>query len=303
MLLATISFISFIVLILPILQGTVVTELVAPSIQSKTKSEKMMTADSSKSTIGSAVHHDIFDKETHPFDNQVLAKENFTPCNDTDLLGKTIPFCGRSLVFTGPRHGSTWFVNNIENCSYSQQDGTFGTLHEHSELWIQGRNSKVANLSLYEAEQYIIHNGSLKLFPWPWSTRAQDSKSLVNHCAKHNVPLILLERDVRHAFRSMIVAITTERWNANKILEKEHPDPFEADRAVLLANKMINSGHRQWKNFESRMTQHAVSVAKFLASNNFPYDRVIYDSFVKSDSIFLPNANCKIRNCNFVNQK
>lgn len=214
--------------------------------------------------------------------------------------GTDIPYCGHSLVIAGPRHGSTWLVNNIENCSYSQSDGTFGNLHDKSELWIPRPQNLVSNISVYQAEKYISHNSSLKLFPWPWRAFKNDSERLLQYCVKHKIPIVLLGRDVRQAFRSMVLARETNRWNDNNIRNTLIFNSSLIENVEQTVAEKIKLRTNDWVTFNSQMKQHALSVANYLDKNNFSFDRVAYDSFVKEKEIVLPNSHCKIRNCNYV---
>lgn len=229
------------------------------------------------------------------------SRENFKDfAQSSRQKNNSLPYCGHSLVVTGPRHGSTWFVNNIENCSFSHPDGTFGTLHDQSELWIQRPYSKVANLSVERVEHYVAHNVSLKMFPYPWRTRQHDAKRLLLYCIKHNIPVILLQRDVRHAFQSMVIAKKTNRWNDNA-KSSVNSNSNQTRIIVQSVNNMIASAHKEWTQFEKHMNLHHESVSAFLDLHNLPYDRVIYDHIVNKLHVELQNAQCRIRNCNYVN--
>lgn len=266
--------------------------------------------------------HDLFDSKTLRDSNQNMStlsdtyqsnepqtglleprtvpKQNVNNMATAGSDTSAIPYCGHSLVVAGPRHGSTWFVNNIENCSYSQADGTFGTLHDESELWLQRPHSMVANLSVSQAEKYISQNSSLKLFPWPWRTFRKDSQRLLQYCVKQKIPVILLERDVHRAFRSMVLAKETNRWNDNNVQSSSSSDSILVERVEQMVAEKIEFRSRDWVTFESQMKHHALSVASYLDKHNLPFDRVAYDMFVKAEHIVLPSSQCKIRNCNHV---
>lgn len=224
-----------------------------------------------------------------------VQRKNIASSDNTSSL----PYCGHSLVISGPRHGSTWFLNNIENCTYSQPDGTFGTLHDESELWIPRPNSKVLNITISEAEHYIIHNVSLKMFPWPWRTYQNNSRRLLHHCKRHKIPIILLQRDPLQAFRSMIIAEVTNNWNKNTIqnyqYKEDHTDHFER-----LIKKHMEGREKDWKKFHFHIKQHVASVHAYLDLHKLPHDLVSYEKLINLKIIYLPNAGCKIQNCNFI---
>lgn len=212
-----------------------------------------------------------------------------------------IPACGHMLVFTGPRHGSTWFVNNIENCSYSQPDGTFGDLFGHSELWVDRKKGFVSDLTVNEAVEWLQSNTSLKMFPVAWNKRQPFASQLVLNAHSERVPIVLLARDVRNAFRSMLVSTETGRWKENAVHSQNpqrHQDDLDEFDSVV--DNLIQNNDPKWRYFKSKMTSHLNAARDFLNRKRIPYDLVTYDEFVDIESVVLPNANCVIRNCNFI---
>lgn len=220
---------------------------------------------------------------------------------------KSLPGCGHVLVFTGPRHGSTWFLNNVENCTYTNSDGTFGKLHDYSELWVPRPFSNVMNMSVADAQDWIVHNVSLKIFPWPWRNRPEDAKQILLHAVKHGVPIVLLERDVYQAYRSIMLALRTKRWDDNARRTGNGVDTALSDKEDLnkvdeMVDEMVKSGNRNWIQFKEDMDTHLEAVSEFLMQEHLAYDRVNYDDIVDIPSITLTNARCVIRNCNFANK-
>lgn len=207
----------------------------------------------------------------------------------------SIPLCSRILLFTGPRHGSTWFLNNAERCRYSLGDGTFGALHDESELWVPRDESSVLNISLPAAQQWLLHNTSLKIFPWVWRTRQNDVEKLINFSKNHQIPFVLLRRNVTKAFESIVVAQRTKEWNRNAYASVEEIDDRDHVMTTLSPKEEI-----QWKQFRKFIETSMDSMANFFRVHRIPIDEFFYDDVVSKPSVSLYHARtpCVIRNCN-----
>lgn len=247
-----------------------------------------------------------FEKDSTQADSN-NATSRVRPGLSKETQDNSLPACGHVLVFTGPRHGSTWFLNNVENCTYSNSDGTFGKLHDYSELWVPRPFSNVMNMSVADAQDWIVHNVSLKIFPWPWRNRPEDAKQILLHAVKHGIPIVLLERDVYQAYRSIMLALRTKRWDDNARRTGNGVDTALSDKEDLnkvdeMVDEMVKSGNRNWIQFKEDMDTHLEAVSEFLMQQHLSYDRVNYDDIVDIPSITLTNAQCVIRNCNFANK-
>lgn len=210
------------------------------------------------------------------------------------------PPCPHVLVFTAPRHGSSWFVNNVENCTYSQPDGTFGTLFGRSELWVHWKWSVVADITAPAAVSWLLSECSIKIFPVAWNKHRAGAEHVVFRAHDARVPIVLLARDVRKAFRSFYISQVTDVWerNINHSVQNSQRD-LRSDRLDAIANQLIDDDAPRWRAFRSKMTAHLNNTQHFLDEHAIPYDRVVYDDIVDLPSVTLPNAKCVIRNCNF----
>lgn len=147
----------------------------------------------------------------------------------------------------------------------------------------------------------------MKIFPWPWRNRPDDAKQILQHAVKHNVPVVLLERDVYQAYRSIMLALRTKRWDDNARrtgtgVDTATTDKDDLDQVDEMVEQMVKSGNRNWIQFKEDMDTHLEAVSEFMDLHHLPYDRVNYDEIVEIPSITLANARCVIRNCNFANK-
>lgn len=64
---------------------------------------------------------------------------------DLQIASSRSKLCPHVLLFSAIRHGSTWFVDNVERCVYSRDEsgnrtGNFGKLNHYAELWVKAHS-------------------------------------------------------------------------------------------------------------------------------------------------------------------
>lgn len=208
--------------------------------------------------------------------------------------------CGHVLLFTSPRHGSTWFLDNVEKCRFSRKfGGTFGNLNSLTEMWNQGQFGPVRNLTAPQAVNYLLSNLSLKIFPGPYSERRDVAIQLVEQLGQSNnniIPVVILKRAVNDVYRSLSMAQKTGTWNRNnQALKKDSIDDEKDD-----GDERLNvQEQRMVLPHDDFMSEFFAQVPEDLENRGIRYDTLDYEDIKERQWIMLPKNGCYVRNCNF----
>lgn len=197
--------------------------------------------------------------------------------------------CGHMILFSAPRHGSTWFIDCVEKCLFSEanEGKSFGNLNFYSELWNPGQPGPLLNLSVDGAVEYLQKNASVKLFPSAVFQNRNDSIELTSRSYANGVPIVLLTRSPDAASKSNSIAKERGIWNTNLKRSAE-----EYEQSVRLKSTI-----KADPNFISRVTNHFRLVEEILREKDFAFDTVDYDDIKNLEYIELPINNCYVRNC------
>lgn len=194
--------------------------------------------------------------------------------------------CSHIVLFSAPRHGSTWFIDSVEQCSFTlANNGTFGSLNSQTEIWNGGQNGVVRDMSTEDAVHYVVHNMSLKLFPTPWKVHRQEAVSIIERAHERGIPIVMLTRQPESALKSLLVAKETRVWNrvANS----------SSDSVQLSVEE------EELLDYQNVISKHFDSARQYLESHSIPYDSFDYDVVKSMPQIDLPNSRCFVRNCNY----
>lgn len=238
--------------------------------------------------------------------NGVVGNETITAENDNAVSEGTQDLqtasnqpkpCPHVLLFSAVRHGSTWFVDNVERCAYSRdasgnRTGFFGKLNQNAELWLKAQPGPLKSMPVNEVPNYVFNNHSTKIFPFIWSSRLDDVRHILHAVSGFvpPVPIVLLTRDEQSVYQSWLTAKETEVWNA---------DTNGTKRAL---NSSIWDSPEQIQKAQSyadRLKKYFADVAVYLSRNGYVFDQLDYDRIVQMRSIPLQNSACVIHNCNF----
>lgn len=227
--------------------------------------------------------------ESLPEDDEKLGEINTNENNESPPAGLTQ--CGRTILFTGPRHGSTWFLDCVENCTFSQANNgeSFGNLNFVSELWNNGQQGPIVNISVDGAIDYVQHNLSVKIFPTPFRKRNEQAMRLVQRSYENGVTLVLLTRKPEAASKSFAIAKEGGVWNANS---KGQPTSNNDSVKIDLAD-----GERE--GFINMIKHHYELVHQKLTEYQIPYDSLDYDEIKNQKYFILPKNRCYVRSCNY----
>lgn len=199
--------------------------------------------------------------------------------------------CGRTILFTGPRHGSTWFLDCVENCSFSIANNgeSFGDLNFVSELWNNGQPGPIVNISVDNAIKYVQHNLSVKLFPTPFRKRNDQVMQLVQASYQNGIKMVLLTRKPEAASKSFAIAKDGGIWNANSMgKQTSNNDSVKIDLPDGQREGFINMIKNHYKLVDQKLTEYRI-----------PYDTLDYDDIKLQKYIILPNNRCYVRSCNY----
>lgn len=204
--------------------------------------------------------------------------------------------CGHVLLFTAPRHGSTWFVDCVEKCAFTiANNGTFGHLNKYTELWNGGQDGPVLTISPEDAAEYVHENISLKVFPAPLRNFGEDVEKLTDIAyQKYNVPLVLLTRSLEDAFKSLATAQQQKVWNANTNMSN---DAVASMRAV--ETNQVEIDEKQDEVFHRFVQLHYDTVRKMLNEKQYRFDELDYDAIRKAKYFVLEKNQCYINSCNY----
>lgn len=226
----------------------------------------------------------------HPAVEQLPAQSKLgsnEPANsDTDGPPDGFKRCSHIVLFSAARHGSTWFIDSVEGCTFTRgNSGTYGSLNAQTEIWNSGQDGIVLNMSVEDAVHYVAHNMSLKFFPSPMKFRQDDAAAVIHGAHQHNIPFVMLTRKPESAFKSLLVARETNVWNSVSNRSPESVELPLEDKEFIVYRKSIS--------------RHFESARNILESKGIPYDVFDYDVVKTVPWIILPKSLCYIRNCNF----
>lgn len=201
--------------------------------------------------------------------------------------------CPHIAMLSAARHGSTWFVDSVDDCRYSshvpfddmeQEKAEFAAdVFSVSELWSihEGPLRKISPLS---AAEYIKVNASVKLLSPHAVERPGSVRSFLTEVKNQGTPVVLLRRDLGDAFASLSEAQKTGNWAAIK------------RRGRRRKGKPVGEG---WKAYRAKMEKYFKDGTGLLREVGVKFDEVWYEDVVGQERIWLENAGCYVRNCNF----
>lgn len=215
---------------------------------------------------------------------------------ENDMPPEGMKQCGHVLLFTAPRHGSTWFVDCVEKCAFTiANNGTFGHLNKYTELWNGGQDGPVLSISPEDAAEYVHENISLKVFPAPLRNFGEDVEKLTDIAyQKYNVPLVLLTRSLEDAYKSLATAEQQKVWNANTNMSN---DAVASMRAVEISQVEIDE--KKDEVFQRFVQLHYDTVRKMLNEKQYMFDELDYDALRASKYFVLEKNQCYIKSCNY----
>lgn len=215
-----------------------------------------------------------------------IKSENNTAISNSDSPPSDLKPCSHVVLFSAPRHGSTWFIDSVEGCSFTRaNNGTFGTLNAQTEIWNGGQFGVVRNISKGDAVHYVVHNMSLKFFPTPWKVRQNDAMAVIDGAHQQAVPFVMLTRRIENAFKSLVVARETRVWNRVADNSSESID--------------VALDEEEFADYNLFISTHFDSARHYLESRAIPYDSFDYDVIKSLRWIILPKSRCYVPNCNF----
>lgn len=224
--------------------------------------------------------------------------------------------CTNAILFSAQRSGSTWMIDNLENCRYTQitpEGKKFrGDTFIRTELWHQFGNPEIhsKNVSVSDALRYIVLNSSVKIFPSVWNRSRDDVVSLVRAQNQSQLTILVLRRDHLAVIKSY-QNIGKTMWNGlyptnyftqeenetsdGRQLDDDAPGPRSApDRPV----------HPQIQKIVGDYSTFERDVEEFLGKEDgVRYDVLNYEDVRYEPAIMLDGNRCVIRNCNYNNSE
>lgn len=200
--------------------------------------------------------------------------------------------CHHIILFSAARHGSTWFVDCVENCTFTDaNNGTFGKLNSATELWDRGQNRPGSFMSTDDAVNYVRFNMSVKIFPAAFKQQPHVISGFIKRNRKLGTPFVVLTRRIDASYRSYTTAIRASVWNRNS--------HGEVRNQPVTVREAANISVESWNSYNTRIPNYFKEVTRALDANGVTYDTIDYDDIKKAEWIMLPKNNCYIRNCNF----
>lgn len=280
-----------------------------PPAGNESPTERSNEAQGNESGGATTSSTDIEHSETGDMDEVVSTSESSPPAGMRQ--------CGHVILFSAPRHGSTWFLDCVENCTFTMSnDGTFGKLNEMTELWNHGQKGPVDHISLDGAIDYVQRNISVKLFPFPLKLNEDNATRLIEQSSRNGISLVVLTRRYTEAYRSHLEARESMEWNTNlaasknKSGEEDHDMNTSVRTVVDGEGRPVDvsdgkSGDNQPEEFMSLdvykefLHWHFVRAYQILDNLSLLYDVLDYDVVRKQKWIVLSKQNCYVYNCNF----
>jgi len=220
------------------------------------------------------------------------APDRASPSSGADALKKgpsqppSLPRCAHVVMFTSPRHGSTWLVDSIERCKYSNGTKSFGDANWYAELWNPGQRGPLFNLTAEEAVEYIARNGSVKLFP---VALERDARFVVDAAVRRGFPIFLLRRDAVAVFQSVQNVRIDDVWNRVR-----KPSRTSEREAVQEDDERFVGMRRNLQKFFEK-AEALLSEVGATKVDDFTFEDIYEQEF-----IVARNNGCYIHNCNFL---
>lgn len=236
--------------------------------------------------------------------------------------------CQNSVIFTGARQGSTWFIDSIERCAYSRVDPQSGRRLFHpdvfkkTEIWKHFGEPQLdgTDLSAQDALHYVVHNTSIKIFPSVFWRRRQDVTEILQNRQKYKLTILVLRRDVEATWHSWLRAQRSNVWNvassnatSNVTLHTDvsnDADDFdlpagldsrelEHEKQRLISNWSPEEYRQRFTRFSDSRKRFDKGVEQLLREQQISYDVFDYDTAREMPVVIARNNRCIIRNCNF----
>lgn len=198
--------------------------------------------------------------------------------------------CNHTILFSGARQGSTWFINSIDKCKYSlnrqheRQDEHqlfVSDVFRKTEIWHQFGKQMDANDTL----QYVLRNNSIKIMPVSFRDHVSEVRSLLKRSKSLGIHVLVLRRDFEATWISYINAVTSNVWNGST-------------RKSMKAK--VENHEQSREQFEKFRREYDRQVNKMLEETDVNYDLFDYDTVKDTEIIVAENNRCYIRNCNFL---
>lgn len=215
----------------------------------------------------------------------------------------TTPQCPRLVLLSAPRHGSTWFLNSVEQCRFSEtstvngsQVTSYGSFNSLTELWNPAqKSSQLRNISAYDAAQYVRQNVSIKLFPISVMNIPR-LEMFLNEANKRGVRFVALKRIPREAFKSWVQAALSAKWNTHSKGRTKRTIITDEDMKEYMKKSDLTEGaYVRW--IESNFAIYE----KVLNGLGMHFDVLWYEEIQDRKYIEVGGADgCHVRNCNYV---
>lgn len=198
----------------------------------------------------------------------------------------TLPLCKHVMLFSAPRHGSTWLVDSIEGCRF-RKDGVFYQAIQNSELWTP-RHKLLSNVTVGGALNHLRFQCSVKMFPSTFR-HLDDVHRLVVQAKRHQVPMVVLLRNPKSVFLSFKRAREHKVWNR-----------VASSDAQIQADESIDEESEMFRTFEKKRQSHFEMIFEMIRRFRLKVDMFEYEDIKDLPFIVAENNACYIRNCNFV---
>ena len=198
--------------------------------------------------------------------------------------------CGRAILFSGARQGSTWLIDSIEKCAYSAPQSRLyhynkyvHTVFKRTELWKHFGDT----MDKHDALEYIVSNSSVKIFPSVFWKRRTDLRFLLQKAKLLGIHIFVLRRDVEHTWKSWSIAQVHDVWNG-----------VQANGT----GKQLEKYHEQYIYFKESRKRYDNAVDNILREEKVMFDLFEFEKVKGQDVIVAKNNRCVIRNCNFISK-
>lgn len=215
-----------------------------------------------------------------------------------------LPRCPHAILFSAPRHGSTWFINSLERCRYSQKDENGAErynryVNRNSELWVPAQPGPVLNISARGAAQYVKKNNSIKIFPMAVIQYLDGVRTLLAEAKRMNLPVIVLTRQMSDAYGSLQAAKDSGIWNRNA---PKAASPLNRLQQLEQQQKRLETeSSPEFDKFRDRLDRFFTQARRLLEEVGIAnYDELDYDTIREMRLIRAEKNGCYIANCNFL---